>query len=191
VTDTGTNTDTETDAETDTNADTETNRGGAAAFVPIFGPEDSIQEILAKAYQGEVLGEALFRGIAEQLDDEDHAAKMRVLSELERRTKEAAAPAVARAGVDTRPDPEVLGTAAALVPDAAAMGWDELMESFEPITSQYIPLYRRVGELDPAEREISELLVAHERALGAFARAELAGQASKSLEPIEALPHMR
>ena len=116
---------------------------------------------------------------------------MRVLSELERRTKEAAAPALARAGVDTRPDPEVLSTAAALVPDAAALGWDDLMESFEPITSQYIPLYRRIGELDAAEREISDLLVAHERALSAFARAELVGQTATSLEAIEALPHMR
>ena len=64
-------------------------------------------------------------------------------------------------------------------------------EAFEPITSQYIPLYQRVGELSPAEREISDLLVAHERALCAFARAELAGQTSTSLEPIQALAHMR
>ncbi len=184
-------TDTNTNTTTAAGAATDTNGGGAAAFVPIFGPEDSLQEILVKAYQGEVLGEALFRGIAEQLNDEDHAAKMRVLSELERRTKEAAAPALVRAGVDTAPDPEILSTAAALVPDAAAMGWEALMVSFEPITSQYIPLYQRVGELNPAEREISELLVAHERALCAFARAELAGQTSTSLEPIEALAHMR
>ena len=182
---------TDTDTDTDTNANSTTDTDAGAAFVPIFGPEDSLQEILIKAYQGEVLGEALFRGIAEQLDDEDHAAKMRALSELERRTKEAAAPALTRAGVPTEPDPEVLSTAAALVPDAAAMGWEELMVSFEPITSQYIPLYRRVGELDPAEREISDLLVAHERALCAFARAELAGQTSTSLEPIQALAHMR
>ncbi len=182
-----TDTDTNTNSTTDTDAATD----AAAAFVPIFGPEDSLQEVLTKAYQGEVLGEALFGGIAELLDDADHAAKMRVLSELERRTKEAAAPALTRAGVDTEPDPEVLSTAAALVPDAAAMAWDELMVSFEPITSQYIPLYRRVGELDPAEREISDLLVAHERALCAFARAELAGQTTTSLEPIQALAHMR
>jgi hypothetical protein len=184
VTDTDTNTTTEATPDT-SHAD------GAAAFIPIFGPEDSLQEILVKAYQGEVLGEALFRGIAEQLHDEDHAAKMRVLSDLERRTKEATAPALARAGVDTAPDPEVLSTAAALVPDAAAMGWEALMVSFEPITSQYIPLYQRVGELSPAEREISDLLVAHERALCAFARAELAGQTATSLEPIQALAHMR
>lgn len=170
---------------------THTNPDPGAAFVPIFSPDDPLEEILVKAYQGEVLGEALFGGIAARLADEDHSAKMRVLSELERRTKEAAAPALIRAGVDTTPDPEVLSTAEALVPDAAAMGWEELMVSFEPITSQYIPLYQRIGELEPAEREISDLLVAHERALCAFARAELAGQASTSLEPIQALAHMR
>ena len=171
--------------------DTESATDPGAAFVPIFGSDEPLSEILTKAYQGEVLGEALFGGIAAQLTDEEHAGKMRLLSELERRTKEAAAPALVRAGVDTEPDPEVLTTAAALVPDAAAMGWEELMVSFEPITSQYIPLYQRIAELNPAEREISELLVAHERALAAFARAELAGLGSTSLEPIQALAHMR
>ena len=51
----------------------------------------------------------------------------------------------------------------------------EFMAMFEPITSQFIPLYRRIGELDPAERETSDLLVAHELALRDFARAEIAG----------------
>jgi hypothetical protein len=175
----------DTDTDSDTDSDTD------APFVPIFGPNDSLEEILVQAYQGEVLGEALFGGIAERLGNADQAAKMRVLSELERRTKEAAAPALVRAGVDTAPDPEMLSTAVALVPDAVAMGWEELMISFEPITSQYIPLYQRIRELEPAEGEISELLVAHERALSAFARAELAGRPSISLEPIQALPHMR
>lgn len=185
-------TDTQRDADAaDTDADTDADTTAGATFVPIFGPDEPLEEILTKAYQGEVLGEALFGGIAEQLDDEDHATKMRVLSELERRTKEAAAPALIRAGVDTAPDPETLATAQALVPDAAAMGWEQLMVSFEPITSQYIPLYQRIGELAPAEREISDLLVAHERALRAFARAELAGRPSTSLEPIQALAHMR
>jgi hypothetical protein len=172
-------------------SDTDTDTNPGAAFVPIFGPDDSLEEILVQAYQGEVLGEALFGGIAERLSNEDQATKMRVLSELERRTKEAAAPALIRAGVDTAPDPEMLSTAEALAPDAVAMGWEELMVSFGPITSQYIPLYQRIGELEPAEREISDLLVAHERALSAFARAELAGRPSTSLEAIQALPHMR
>ena len=38
------------------------------------------------------------------------------------------------------------------------------------------PLYQRIGELDPSEGEASDLLVAHEAALRAFALAELWGR---------------
>ena len=69
----------------------------AAPPQPLFSPEDGIADLWVKAYQGEVLGEILFGGIAAHLDDPDQAAKMRVLATLERRTKEAAAPG-ARAG---------------------------------------------------------------------------------------------
>ena len=61
----------------------------------------------------------------------------------------------------------------------------------EAITEQYIPLYRRIGELDPSEQGVSDLLVAHEAALRAFARAELVGQTETSLVEIDALAHMR
>jgi hypothetical protein len=157
----------------------------------MFTPEDSLAELWTKAYQGEVLGELLFGGIAEQLDDPDQAAKMRMLATMERRTKEAAAPGLERAGLSTEPDPDMAATAAALVPGALAMGWNELMATIPPITAQYIPLYQRIGELNPAEREISELLVAHEAALRDFAHAEVEGDRAHSLEPITALPHMR
>ncbi len=156
----------------------------------IFTPEDGLAELWVRAYQGEVLGELLFGGLADRLDDPDHAAKMRVLATLERRTKEAAAPALERAGIPTGPDPEMQATATALLPGALAMSWRELMGTIGPITAQYIPLYQRIGELDPAERETSELLVAHEAALRSFAHAEIEGDRATSLEPIVALPHM-
>jgi hypothetical protein len=162
----------------------------APAPDPIFTPEDSLSELWTKAYQGEVLGELLFGGIAEQMADPDQAAKMRALATLERRTKEATAPALERAGVPTEPDPEMEVLAAALLPGALAMGWDDLMGTIGPITQQYIPLYQRIGELSPAERETSELLVAHEVALRDFASAEVAGDRAGSLEPINALAHM-
>ena len=101
-----------------------------------------------KAYQGEVLGEALFGRIADQLDDEEHTAKMRVLATLERRTKEAIAPALERAGLSTEPDPEIPG-ARRRPGRAAATPWDDLLATFEPITSQFSAMYRRIGELDP------------------------------------------
>ncbi len=170
----------DTHAETDTGTSPE----------PIFSLTDGIEELWVKAYQGEVLGQALFDGIADQLADPEPARKMRVLATLERRTKEATAPALERAGISTEPDPETLATAAALIPGAAGLAWSELMASIEPITGQYIPLYERIGELNPAEQATAELLVAHEKALRDFGRTELAGDAATSLDAINALAHM-
>ncbi len=158
---------------------------------PIFSPEDGLEELWAKAYQGEILGELLFGGIADQLEDPDQAAAMRTLATLEQRTKEAVAPALERAGISTDADPETEALAAALLPGALALSWGELMATVGPITAQYIPLYRRIGELSPAERETAGLLVAHEEALRDFSRAEIAGDRAHSLEPILALAHMR
>ena len=155
---------------------------------PIFSPEDSLDELWVRAYQGEVLGEALFGRIADRLDDEERAAKMRMLATVERRTKEAIAPALERAGLPTEPDPEMVTLADALAVD---LPWEDFLAATEAITEQYIPLYRRIGELDPSEQATSDLLVAHEAALRAFARAELAGDTATSLEEINALAHMR
>ncbi len=177
---------------TDTDAATET-AGSAQStqdFQQIFSPDDPLDVLWVKAYQGEVLGEALFGRMADQIDDEDHKAKMRVLANLERRTKESIAPALERAGLSTEPDPESLSTAEAQS-GAAALPWNDLLALFEPITSQFCAMYRRIGELDPSESEASELLVAHELALRAFARAEIAGETETSLDQINALAHMR
>ena len=170
-----------------TDTDTDTDAGPA----PIFSADDGIEELWVKAYQGEVLGEAFFSGVADRLADAGRARKMRVLATLERRTKDAVAPALERAGISTEPDPEMLSVAEALVPDSATSAWEDLMSSVANVTDQYIPLYRRIGELDPAERETADLLLAHEVALAGFARAELAGDTSTSLDPVNALAHMR
>ena len=169
---------------------TDTDATGTQDFQQIFSEDDPLHVLWVKAYQGEVLGEALFGRMADQMDDEDHVAKMRVLAELERRTKEAVAPALERAGLSTAPEDESLQTAEALA-GAAVTPWKDLMATFEPITSQFCAMYRRIGELDPSEKETSDLLVAHELALVAFARAEIAGDTERSLDQITALAHMR
>ena len=64
------------------------------------------------------------------------------------------------------------------------------MSATVAITGQFLPLYRRIGELDPSEHDVAELLVAHEEALRDFARAELAGRTSSSLNQVHALRHM-
>jgi len=161
---------------------------------PIFSAEDGLEKLWVQAYQGEVLGEELFERVAAQLDEDgepEHAAKVRVLARLELRTKEAIAPALARAGISTEPDSEMLSLAAALAAGTRDITWEQLMDSIENVTGQYIPLYARIGELDPTERAAAELLVAHEEALRDFGRAERAGNAATSLYQVNALSHMR
>jgi hypothetical protein len=177
---------------TDTDAATETagSEPSTQDFQQIFSPDDPLDVLWVKAYQGEVLGEALFDRMADQIDEEEHKAKMRVLAKLERRTKESIAPALERAGLSTEPDPESLRTAEALS-GAAATPWKDLLATFEPITSQFCAMYLRIGELDPSESQTSELLVAHELALRSFARAEIEGDTATSLDRINALAHMQ
>jgi hypothetical protein len=173
------------DPETDTSATTP-----APAPAPIFSADDGIDQLWVQAYQGEVLGEAFFAGLADRMEDTDHAAKMRVLATLELRTKEAVAPALERAGISTAPDPDILSLAEALVPDSATQPWAEVLASVETVTDQFLPLYERIGQLNPAERAAAELLVAHELALRDFCRREQAGDTTTSLNAVNALAHM-
>jgi hypothetical protein len=97
---------------------------------------------------------------AEQLDDPDHARKMRVLSTMERVTKEALVEPLQRAGISTEPDPEMVAAAESFAEAMAAMSWVELVSSFEPVTA--------------------DLLVAHELALRAFGRLEGSGDGEEN-----------
>jgi hypothetical protein len=176
--------------DTDAAPDTAGSEPSTQDFQQVFSTDDPLDVLWVKAYQGEVLGEALFGRMADQIDDEDHKAKMRVLAELERRTKESMVPALERAGLSTEPDPESLRTAEVLS-GAAGTPWHDLLATFEPITAQFCAMYRRIGDLAPSESETSELLVAHELALRNFARAEIAGDTATSLDQINALAHMQ
>ena len=166
------------------------NENEAVAADPNFSPDDDAGTLLVKAYQGEVLGEILFGGMAARTEDASRRAKLEVLTTLERRTKEAMVPAMERHGLDTEPEPATLSSAAVLVEGTATMSWAEVWQSAEAITTQFMALYERIGEVDPAERDIAALLVSHEAALRDFARKEMAGQPEGSLSAIEALPHM-
>jgi hypothetical protein len=74
----------------------------------------------------------------------------------------------------------------------AVMTWDELLASFEPVTTKYLAIYRQLVELadDEGEREIAKAYVAHEEALAAFARRALGQEPGEPLEKILGLPHV-
>jgi hypothetical protein len=156
----------------------------------VFSAHDDLATLWVKAYQGEVSGEVVFGGVGRRSDDPDHQKKMEVLRLLEARTREACVPAMVRHGLPTEADPTTVAEAEALAEAVAPLPWVDFMGAFESITTQFLALYRRIGEISAPDRVESDLLVAHEEALREFARREVAGRTGDSLELIEALPHM-
>jgi hypothetical protein len=157
----------------------------------VFSADDDLSTLWVKAYQGEVSGEVLFGHLKEQSKEADRRHKLEVLRQLEARTRNALLPAMEHAALPTDPDPEVVRDAEVLAKAAAPLPWSDLMAAFEPVTTRFISLYERIGDLARDEdRAIAGLLVAHEEALREFARRELAGRFDDSLAPILALPHM-
>jgi hypothetical protein len=157
---------------------------------PTITSDGDLAALWVKAYQGEVSGEALFGRMAVLTEDPDHSRKWEVLRLLEARTRDACVPAMVRNGLPTEADPEVVSEAEGRAEMGASLDWKDLMAFFEPITTEFLDLYRRIGEISEADRVESEILVAHEEALREFARRELAGRTNDSLSLIEALPYM-
>ncbi|MGH9018990.1 MAG: hypothetical protein ACRDY1_14660 [Acidimicrobiales bacterium] len=157
----------------------------------VFSAEDDLETLWFKAYQGEVSGQTLFAAVAARQDDPDKRRKMEMLANLEDRTRQACVPAMERHGFPTAPDEATVRDASALGEAAAGLGWTDFVGAFEAITTQFVALYERIGEVSAPDRAESELLVAHEHALREFARRELAGRTDDSLALIEALPHMQ
>lgn len=165
----------------------------AAASAPdaAFSADDDLPTLWIKAYQGEVSGELLFTGLAERTDNLSHRQKLNALALLERRTREALVPVMERSGLPTDPDPQTVADTETITDMAASMSWVDLWASGESITTQFLVLYHRIGELAETEQEAAALLVAHEEAIRDFARIEHAGGSDDSLGVIRSLPHMR
>ena len=154
----------------------------AAASAPdaVFAADDDLPTLWIKAYQGEVSGELLFTGMAERADNLSHRQKLNVLALLERRTREALVPVMERSGLPTDPDPQTVADTKTITDMAASMSWVDLWASGESIITQFLALYRRIGELAETEQEAAALLVAHEEALRDFAETNvLAGATTR------------
>ena len=156
----------------------------------VFSPQDDLATLWFKAYQGEVSGETLFATVAALTEDPNHRHKMEVLTELEARTKTACVPAMDRNGLSSHPDAQTVTDARSLGEVAATLSWPDFLGAFESITTQFLALYEHIGQVSPADKAESELLVAHELALREFAPREIAGRTDDSLALIEVLPHM-
>ncbi len=144
---------------------------------------------LEERFQGEVYGEAVFRGMAEHSDDPDRVRKLRVLEKLERETKERLLLALREAGGVAQENAERAEEGEALGAQMAKAPWLDLMRGFRVQLAPLIEEFERAEALAPAGGEdLLQHVTAHERALLAFADGEVAGNDSTAnLEPVVAL----
>ena len=152
----------------------------------------SAADLWVDAYQGEVLGEALFGALVSRQSDPERGHQLEVLTMLERATKELAEPVLERRGLPRGDSASSIEMGRELAAGVADVPWDDFLRSFEPVTSQFLAKYRRLVELavDETELAVAHAYVDHEQALMVFVRRALGEEPGEPLEPILTLPHV-
>jgi hypothetical protein len=148
---------------------------------------DEAIRLWVESYQGEVLGEAYFAGMAQRVTDPALREKVDLLRCLERSTKELLQPVINRLGVAAEPD-QAMVDAAGNVTDVEYL---PMLKTFVAAAAEYLGRYTQLRKLvEPPDASIVDQLIAHELAFELFARRELAGENDNSTEPILALSHV-
>jgi hypothetical protein len=154
---------------------------------PVDTSTDEAVRLWVESYQGEVLGEAYFAGMADRNTDPALREKIDLLRCLERSTKELLEPVIRRLGIPAEPDKAVVD-AAGNVTDVEYL---PMLKNFVGAAAQYLGRYTRLRSLvERSDASIVDQLIAHELAFELFARRELAGETDTSTEPIRALGHV-
>ena len=151
---------------------------------------DDATALWRQAFEGEALGAALFERLRDLTDDDERRRKIDVMRRLEESTRELLRPVLVAKGISTDGEAEAAKQGVSFAAAAADQPWHELLDSLEPSTAYYAESYARLRTLVPDEdHPVVDALLAHERALCAFARLELAGDPHPEA-PILALPHV-
>jgi hypothetical protein len=154
---------------------------------PVRTTSDEAVRLWVESYQGEVLGEAYFAGMAERVTDPAQREKIDLLACLERSTKELLEPVIRRLGVPAEPDQAIVDAAG----NATDVEYLPMLKTFVAAAAEYLGRYTRLRSLvEPPDASIVDQLIAHELAFELFARRELAGENDNSTEPIRALSHV-
>lgn len=139
---------------------------------------------IERAYQGEVYGEALYRGIAKALDNRERAEKWLVLAELEVVTKALMRRLVEKLGGDTSESEVFRKKAIDNVAKYVSLPWDAFMarysQELEPVIARYVELERRCA---PEDARTLRFLTEHEVVTKAFCDLELGGRPDISIQP--------
>jgi hypothetical protein len=153
--------------------------------------KEAYRTYLEERFQGEVYGEATFRKMAEvcAAGDPGRAARLRVLEQLERETKERLLSAIREAGGAGEPDPARIEEGERIGAQMASAPWTDLLRGMCTELEKLVDEFERAESLAPAGREaLLKHVTDHERALLDFARRELdPDDRVDSLAPVQAL----
>ena len=133
-----------------------------------------LAELVRKAHEGEVLGEALFADLAAATEDPDHRSKLEACERLEAQTRTQIEALAADLGIELGDTTAAAEAGRSAAGNLTAMAWPDLMGAIAGGTAGYRALYAEL--LDAADHPLLPALVQHEVALNAFTAAEAAGE---------------
>jgi hypothetical protein len=136
----------------------------------------TFEELLVEAYRGEIFGEAFFGTMAAGESDPARLEMLRLLEQIEARTRGRLHPLVDELGLDpgdeAAPQRDGVDLATAVVKGP----WVDFVQGLRHLLPGFLADFVRLRELsdDPDHPALAEL-VAHEQTISAFADLELAG----------------
>ena len=135
-------------------------------------------------YQGEVLGEAVFDNFVRLEQNAERRYKWGTLFQLETETKARLRPFLTQLGLSIVQE-DMQQKVAEFSKDYAAKSWHQHMEGIAAVTDWYLEKFRAIESAAPVnEREVAHSMVLHEAALNKFAKLELAGDTTNSLNDV-------
>jgi hypothetical protein len=124
------------------------------------------------AYQGELIGESVYRELANRSISGDQKAKLRAIADVEEYTSWRLKPIAERLGIEVS-DAQRLGVIERRVSKLQSLTWPDFIEKALRDWPPYIARFEALKQLAPAgDVDIIQWLVDHEVALVAFARIE-------------------
>jgi hypothetical protein len=146
-------------------------------------------EAIRRAFQGETIGERLFRRLAERSDSAERSAKLHAIADVEALTRGKLEPIAIRLGVQQLSESEMTATIERREQQLAQLSWPDFIRTALTDWPPYIAEFEGMARLAPQGDESAlRVLVEHERALVEFVRQEHANNGGgRSLQLLQQL----
>ena len=124
------------------------------------------------AYQGELIGERLYRELANRSQVGDQKAKLHAIADVERQTSRRLKPIAERLGIDV-PEAQWMRIVERRLGELESLAWPDFIDRALRDWPPYIARFEALQQLaPPGDADSIQWLVHHEATLVAFARTE-------------------